>query len=1033
SRFISKSLNPHETNGIVFLSRYDKLIKAPYVEDRYTNGFSDHNSVLSRPPPSPPPSSQRYDPPPQYREKTPRYYDYSQTVQSKPLIVTYPKSEIHLRPIRTQHHPQNDYWHYDFIPGIPGRPWKDYPLLINIPYTSFSCNFVKYPGYYADVETGCQVWHFCQLDGRHDKFLCPNGTIFNQETRVCDWWYNVHCPSSFYSYDINADLYGVRTDYATLEHVLKSTGVFESLGYTEIPAPPPAVPVPPAIEYALPPPPTHAADARFGGSSPEYEYLSDSSISGSGSNTYTPPLHYYDRRSDVSFLIVTSLIRQNVSVRFGESIAIDNSGEHLDNSLESEVRVLRRPVDPREPHGILLLTSYAQNNTRPAVDNRTKQKRLRLIARIPVKSKSKNFDQSEEENKIEYNNNNFLQDEENREFDFNGILGIPGIPGVDYPNLSDIPKTSFTCTIFPNPGYYADYETGCQVWHYCQADLRQDKFLCPNGTIFNQHTRICDWWFNVRCVNPSAFIANQIQNRIQFKNEKIFKRKNAKNFFNDVDDYEFSKHKLDSNKIDNNDRLTSDVSMINGDEFDERRVNTELKPKFDFRNFLLEVRKHKETQRNVRGKESSAFKIADLKPNIEYSNDNDNNRKDNYRNNDRLRSEKLSQRTYFDENFDSTREDKKTNDFNRIRLHSNDDSVKTIASVYDDEKYLPPLSVNTHVQRPYRFANRRKSIFKHDTANAVSANDGYDDEKRRRSFEDHTDYATRLLDSKSGANFFDYDSNERWKCKAIDENMLCVDPNDNDSLIMDNSDVNYFVDEFLSKPKNIVLETRAVCKCKPGYFYYPIYAATAGNNNESEIAESGKCLKISEHMQNCNFNEECEMNDANMACQQIDDRKKCVCKQEFDYNSTLQKCYVRKTTMTSESTPTSSADKRCPEGRVWNGSACRKKSFLASSKMVTVAWCSFSFLAITVVVIAVLLKARESHCRRAQRDIFDERDSGARGSSFIFGIRRLRHMAARHNSPPPAFSEVYPAAEQPPPSYSEALLLSSKPLNSASK
>ncbi|XP_076372557.1 uncharacterized protein LOC143257570 [Tachypleus tridentatus] len=90
------------------------------------------------------------------------------------------------------------------IPGIPG---KDYPVFSQVPYTRFRCKDVPYPGFYADVESGCQVWHYCQLDGRQDSFLCPNGTVFNQETRVCDWWFNVNCIDSTYLYGVNADLY----------------------------------------------------------------------------------------------------------------------------------------------------------------------------------------------------------------------------------------------------------------------------------------------------------------------------------------------------------------------------------------------------------------------------------------------------------------------------------------------------------------------------------------------------------------------------------------------------------------------------------------------------------------------------------------------------------------------------------------------------------------------------------------------------------------------------------------------------------
>ena len=28
------------------------------------------------------------------------------------------------------------------------------------------------------------------------SFLCPNGTIFNQEYFTCDWWFNVDCADS---------------------------------------------------------------------------------------------------------------------------------------------------------------------------------------------------------------------------------------------------------------------------------------------------------------------------------------------------------------------------------------------------------------------------------------------------------------------------------------------------------------------------------------------------------------------------------------------------------------------------------------------------------------------------------------------------------------------------------------------------------------------------------------------------------------------------------------------------------------------
>ena len=53
------------------------------------------------------------------------------------------------------------------------------------------------PGYYADSEAECQAFHICSADGQGGltkySFLCPNGTIFNQEYFICDWWFNVDC------------------------------------------------------------------------------------------------------------------------------------------------------------------------------------------------------------------------------------------------------------------------------------------------------------------------------------------------------------------------------------------------------------------------------------------------------------------------------------------------------------------------------------------------------------------------------------------------------------------------------------------------------------------------------------------------------------------------------------------------------------------------------------------------------------------------------------------------------------------------
>ncbi|XP_063849341.1 uncharacterized protein LOC135093729 [Scylla paramamosain] len=60
--------------------------------------------------------------------------------------------------------------------------------------------------------------------------------------------------------------------------------------------------------------------------------------------------------------------------------------------------------------------------------------------------------------------------------------------------------TSFTCAGRP-PGHHADTEAGCKVFHVCQEDGRRNSFLCPKGTLFNQHLLTCDHLYRVTCQN----------------------------------------------------------------------------------------------------------------------------------------------------------------------------------------------------------------------------------------------------------------------------------------------------------------------------------------------------------------------------------------------------------------------------------------------------------------------------------------------------------------------------------------------------
>ncbi|XP_056636640.1 uncharacterized protein LOC130445138 [Diorhabda sublineata] len=88
--------------------------------------------------------------------------------------------------------------------------------------------------------------------------------------------------------------------------------------------------------------------------------------------------------------------------------------------------------------------------------------------------------------------------------------GTPGKPGVDYPALSTIPRTSFNCKTQRYKGFFGDPDTNCQVWHYCDLNGGQASFLCPNGTIFSQVALTCDWWYNVKCAStPQLYVLNE--------------------------------------------------------------------------------------------------------------------------------------------------------------------------------------------------------------------------------------------------------------------------------------------------------------------------------------------------------------------------------------------------------------------------------------------------------------------------------------------------------------------------------------------
>merc|ERR1712154_110209 len=94
--------------------------------------------------------------------------------------------------------------------SVPGVPGEDYPIYAEVPETAFTCEGQVDGGYYADPEAECQAFHICTADGAGGlakySFLCPNGTLFNQNYFICDWWFNFDCSTAEELYSLNDDI-----------------------------------------------------------------------------------------------------------------------------------------------------------------------------------------------------------------------------------------------------------------------------------------------------------------------------------------------------------------------------------------------------------------------------------------------------------------------------------------------------------------------------------------------------------------------------------------------------------------------------------------------------------------------------------------------------------------------------------------------------------------------------------------------------------------------------------------------------------
>ena len=184
--------------------------------------------------------------------------------------------------------------------AVPGTPGEDYPIYSEVPVTGFNCQGRTEGGYYADPEADCQPFHICTADGKGGlskySFLCPNGTLFNQEFFVCEYWFNVDCSKSESFYNLNDEIGETQAGAAS-----SPVGGYASPPVQSVPPPRPA-PSRPAPAPAAPRPtpapysPPDYDESGFQSSPEAYEGPEDGSQSSPAG--YDAPVSSYQPAVD---------------------------------------------------------------------------------------------------------------------------------------------------------------------------------------------------------------------------------------------------------------------------------------------------------------------------------------------------------------------------------------------------------------------------------------------------------------------------------------------------------------------------------------------------------------------------------------------------------------------------------------------------------------------------------------------------------------------------------------------------------------
>ncbi|EEC02524.1 conserved hypothetical protein, partial [Ixodes scapularis] len=361
-----------------------------------------------------------------------------------------------------------------------------------IPKTSFSCLDKSAGEYYADPETGCQVYHIC-VPGHYGKlskmsFACPNGTIFSQSSRVCTPSDRVYCALAerFYenvmgTIDTDKDYYdSFRVDAPVFNAITPAHERARPQAPSRIPAttttstttttqrPPAPAFRPPAFRSPIARGPQAFTPPAAQPTTPPVALQPVNAFSAA------PP------QPAVLPAVLPAAVPAN-PVSGGGTPPVGPPPLPL-NALAATGAQPAPAATPNAP-GTFRLPQRPQLR-RPGVPTTT------TVA--PVTSEYEYYDYEEEQPKSTRTRR-----------------AIP-VKVVLPPGRQDgLPQTSFTCQDKLAGGVYADQETDCQLFHICvpigKGKLLDYGLLCEEGTAFNQETGTCDERDTFSCLRNVHF------------------------------------------------------------------------------------------------------------------------------------------------------------------------------------------------------------------------------------------------------------------------------------------------------------------------------------------------------------------------------------------------------------------------------------------------------------------------------------------------------------------------------------------------